>query len=217
MKHIVAQGECLASIAKKYGFLDWQVIYNDSQNVSLRQTRPNPNVLCPGDEVFIPDKKLKEENCGSGQTLSFTLSTKSGKTFLRIILQNPDGSLLNNTKYALNVDNEIFEGTTNSDGLIEQEILADAESGELSVWSDPEDDSPITCELAIGHLDPVDEVSGVKSRLNNLGFTCGSEDDSIDQLTRTALKEFQKAFGLNVTGDIDGSTKAKLVELHDNN
>lgn len=54
--HTVAQGDTLISIAHQYGFCDWKTIYFDGSNSELREQRPDPMVLAPGDEVHIPDK-----------------------------------------------------------------------------------------------------------------------------------------------------------------
>src|SRR4249920_494288 len=53
--HTVLQGECLSSIAHDFGFGDWHVIYDHPQNASFKTKRPNPNLIYPGDELFIPD------------------------------------------------------------------------------------------------------------------------------------------------------------------
>ncbi len=213
MKHIVAQGECLASIAKQYGFPDWKLIYDDAQNAALRRKRPNPNILFPGDEVFIPDKKVKDESAGANQTLTFQTTAKPQATFLRVVLQTADGDPIKDAEYSLKAGEEIFDGTTKRDGLIEQEIPADAETGELTVSLDGEESA--TYELAIGHLDPVDEISGVKARLSNLGYDCGPDDDSLNEETKRALKAFQASVGLPSSGAIDAATKSKLEALHD--
>ena len=43
--HKVEPGECLSSIAEKYGFHQWKTVYDASENADLRTRRPNPNVL----------------------------------------------------------------------------------------------------------------------------------------------------------------------------
>ena len=57
--HVVEQGECLSSLTQLYGFSDYRQIYYHPNNSELRRKRPNPNVLYPGDEVFIAAKELK--------------------------------------------------------------------------------------------------------------------------------------------------------------
>ena len=56
--HEVKQGECLSSIARRFGFRDWKKIYQHPMNADLRQKRPNPNVLHPGDRIFISEDRL---------------------------------------------------------------------------------------------------------------------------------------------------------------
>ena len=69
--HIVKQGESVAGIAKKYGFSNWLTIYNHADNAELKQKRPNPNVLYPGDKVVIPEKTVKEESGATEQRHRF--------------------------------------------------------------------------------------------------------------------------------------------------
>ncbi len=68
MIHVVQQGECLSSITKCYGFADWRDIYNRPQNAPFRAKRPNPNIIYPKDEVFIPDKRDAARVCATDTT-----------------------------------------------------------------------------------------------------------------------------------------------------
>ena len=52
--HIVARGESLDSIARKYGIKHWSFIYNARINAPLRHKRPRPDQIKPGDTVIIP-------------------------------------------------------------------------------------------------------------------------------------------------------------------
>lgn len=217
IEHKVKQGECLSSIAKKYGLADWRIIYDYPQNAEFKRKRPNPNLICPGDKIFIPDKKLKEEGGGTENRHKFRVQVS--KTFLRLIIQAEDGKPLSGKQYELHVEKlEIpYEGTIGGDGLIEQEIPADAEEGKLTVWmgENTDDEDSYTCMLKIGHLDPIDEISGVQARLNNLGFHCGPVDGILGLKVKEGLKSFQAKIGLEPTGEINDETKNKLRERHD--
>ncbi|MGZ8375720.1 MAG: hypothetical protein ACXWZS_02550 [Gemmatirosa sp.] len=50
----MAPGESLATIATKYGVVNWQVIYGAPCNAELRKRRPNATLIQPGDRVLIP-------------------------------------------------------------------------------------------------------------------------------------------------------------------
>jgi N-acetylmuramoyl-L-alanine amidase len=88
IRHIVQQGECVSSIAEDYGFF-WQTIWNHPENSALKQARGEPNVLEPGDEVVIPDKTLKEQNCPSDQRHSFRRKGTPAKLRLRLLTPAP--------------------------------------------------------------------------------------------------------------------------------
>jgi len=70
-------------------------------------------------------------------------------------------------------------------------------------------------DLELGRLDPVDKISGVQARLNNLGFDCGRVDGVMNTETKEALQAFQVTVGLPPTGELDSATKAKLYEGHE--
>lgn len=52
--HIVKKGEYLVLIAKNHGIADWHEIYNHPMNAAFKKKRPDPNLIYPGDELFIP-------------------------------------------------------------------------------------------------------------------------------------------------------------------
>lgn len=52
--YTVRRGDTLSGIARQYHITNWQTIYNDPQNAAFRRLRPNPNIIQPGDQVYVP-------------------------------------------------------------------------------------------------------------------------------------------------------------------
>ncbi|MDR3701688.1 MAG: peptidoglycan-binding protein [Candidatus Sulfopaludibacter sp.] len=212
--YIVQDGDCLASIAKQAGFADWHTIYDDSHNADFRKLRPDPNVICPGDQLFIPDKDVKTDSKGTDTASTFQLAAK--KTFLKVRLKDEKGAAFSGKKFSLKIGGKVTEGVTGADGLVQQEIAADTRTGQLTVFLDDDTTKPgFIWDLKVGGLDPVDTDKGVQARLNNLGFFCGTVDGVIGPKTKAALSGFQSKNGLTVSGDADSATRDKLRQLHD--
>jgi N-acetylmuramoyl-L-alanine amidase len=209
-KHIVAQGECLTSIAFKYGFSDYKTIYNDPGNAPLRTKRPDPNLLFPGDEIVIPDIKPNPKSLDTGASHKFVVKTPQRK--LKIKLQSSPDEALGNAPYRLLVGGQPFEGQTDGDGVLEQLIPANAMEGWLHLGA-------TVVQLRIGALNPMentpdDGVSGVQARLTNLGYDVGPADGALGPRTEAAIAAFQKANDLEPTGKIDGDLRDALKKAY---
>jgi LysM domain len=89
--HTVVQGEHLSSIARKYGFSSYKTIWDHGQNAELKKKRQNPNVIFPGDLLFIPDKGEKEESRSTEKRHHFKLKAEKPKLrlFLEDLLKSP--------------------------------------------------------------------------------------------------------------------------------
>ena len=211
--HRVRQGEDINSIARQYGFGDWHRIYDHPDNASLRELRPNPFVLQPGDRVNIPEVESREESGSTDASHRFRI--RSEPTALRIMLEDEEGEPLANMEYSLVIGEQTFEGTTDGDGLLEEEISADASEGELTVTLDEERGNvEFVWPIMIGNLDPVEEISGVQARLNNLGYNCGEVNGELNSRTQEALSNFQRQHDLTVSGETDDETREALQQEH---
>lgn len=209
--HTVRQGECLSRIALRYGFTDWRVVYDHAENAEFRRKRPDPNIIYPGDRLFVPDRQPKSEPCATGRLHRFQLSVP--KKLLRLAVEDLAGERRANAPYVLVVEGTTYEGTTDADGVVEQTVPVNAESGTLQVGA-------LHWPLKIGHLNPLDEapdegISGIQARLRNLGYDPGPVDHVLGRRTRAAIRAFQRD---NPPLDVDGicgpETRAKLVERH---
>lgn len=209
--HTVKQGEHLSKIALQYGFPDYRKIWDHPENAPLKQKRQNPNVLFPGDRLYIPDKQEKIESGATGQRHRFRLTLQPLK--LRIVVKDLNDQPVTNTSCQLHIEGEIYKLTTDSQGLIEQEIPRIAERGKLTI-QDPENAMDMEVPIQIGHLDPVEEVSGQVARLNNLGYKAGKLESPDPEQLRSAIEEFQCDHGLAVDGICGPQTQAKLKEIH---
>jgi N-acetylmuramoyl-L-alanine amidase len=213
----VQQGDCLSSIAEKFGFPDYRTIYQDGANADFRSKRANPNIIFPGDLLIIPDRHEKDVSCATDEHHRFV--TRLPKVLLRLCLQDDLHEPYRSKRYRLKVGNDVREGNTDGDGMVEQRIPADATGGEITIF--PVDDDPAdpgyTFPLDLGHLDPIDETSGIDGRLVNLGF--GPADQNGIELSEEdraeAIRAFQQWFGVEVTGEADETTQEKLRLLHD--
>ena len=212
-QYTVRQGDCLSSIADIWGFADYTEIYQHAENTGFRDKRPNPNIIFPGDVLVIPDRNTKEVPCATDRRHTFVMTQP--KVLLRLCLQDDLHQPYADTRYLIRIGKQTIEGTTDGNGLLEHRIPARAASGEITIY--PTEDDPYTFPLNLGHLDPVDEDAGVDGRLINLGF--GPPDQDSGELSeedrREALRLFQQRYGLEVTGEPDDTTRAKLREIHD--
>lgn len=182
-----------------------------SPNAALRKKRDNPHVLFPGDELFIPDKEERQE-AGTTETIH-RFRLRAQPLTLRLALKDFDHQPLANIPCELHVEGAVHQLTTDSAGRIQQPISTKAESAVL-VFKDPLVPFPLGIPLKIGHLDPVEELSGQEGRLNNLGYHAGALDDPIDDRFRFAVQEFQCDHGLQVDGLCGPHTQAKLKDVH---
>jgi Putative peptidoglycan binding domain len=209
-----AQGECLSSIAGKYRFADWRTIYNHPQNTGLRQKRPNPNIIYPGDEIWIPDLDPGEKSAPTDLKHRYVLK-KEEQVRIRIRVQDQRGLPFAGKQYTLEIEDSTYEGTTGPDGLIEAEIPHTASTGALTVRLEDDEYDDCTWHLDLGSLDPIEEVSGVQGRLNNLGYICGPVDGIAGPRTKDAVMAFQAQAGLSASGTIDKLLREKLLNVYD--
>lgn len=203
--HIVQQGECLASTAAACG-LSWKTVWNHPQNRELRTSRRDPNVLLPGDRVHIPGKQAREQPAATDRRHRFVRMGVPSVLRLRIL----DGRQPRaHEDYILELDGRVHQGKTDADGKIEHPIPPGATHGTLILGRDGE-----RYPLALGHIDPIDATTGIKARLNNLGYACGAVDDEWDEQARAALRRFQKDHDLDETGDCNQATRDRLKEAY---
>jgi len=175
--YTVVQGDHLSKIAKEHGFPDYHVIWDDPNNAELKQMRQNPNVLFPGDQVFVPDKEDKEESGNTEKRHTFQVDKEPLK--LRLVLEDAFEKPIANAKCALTVDGQVSQPTTDGNGKIEVDIPSNAQSATLVIRSDETSFQNIPIPIPIGNLDPGDQLSGQISRLNNLGYFAGNLDGTL--------------------------------------
>jgi len=243
-EHKVRQGECISSIAGKYGHFP-ETIWNDPANAQLKSKREDePNILYAGDVVVIPDKRLKEESGATderhrfvkkGVPVQFRLrlmersveeqigkhqsSPLSGPPPRDLVAADPDTDEANEEEkpradvpYILKIDGDIFEGKTDSNGMIECSIAPKAKQGRLTLNPGTPEEEVI--RLRLGSTNPLNKLSGARQRLLNLGYECAADSEQMTPDLRSALEDFQEACGLPVTGEVDTATKNKLLEIH---
>ena len=209
--YTVQQGDYLAKIAKAHGFHHWKDLYFHPSNAEFRAKRPDPNVIYPGDEIVIPGARGIPVATGRDHTIPIE---RPGNV-LRLNVGSLSGrEPLAAQRYTLTVGERTYESRIPESGVIEHWIPTDAETAELAVHFASADQASQTWDLKIGHLDPVNTVSGIQGRLNNLGFSAGPVDGDAGPLTEAAVKRFQTRHGLVVDGIAGPITQRTLQSLH---
>jgi N-acetylmuramoyl-L-alanine amidase len=209
-RHIVKQGECLSSIAYDYGFSDPVDIYGHADNADLRRKRPDPNLLYPGDEVAIPDRKKKTLVLPTGARHRIVITLPKRKVSVRVL--NAQGEPSANQPFTVEADGEPFKGQTDDKGIATHLLPANVKSAVLCINGG-------RMVLDLGHLNPLDAaedegVSGAQARLKNLGYLPGAIDGQLGPKTAAALGAFQRDRELDETGDLNQETLRALKEGH---
>lgn len=201
------QGECISSIAFRHGFFP-DTIWNHPDNAELKRLRRDPNVLLAGDVVQVPDLRPKEVDAATEECHRFRRKGVPEK--LRIKIEDEAGEPIANAPYEITIDGKHRRGTTDADGWVIESIPPDAQGGTLVVGKEGEEQEH---ELNLGHLDPIEELTGVQARLKNLGYGC-AVDGQLSEQTREAIKKFQLERSLDATGEPNDATRERLQKEH---
>jgi len=200
----VRQGECITNISIKHGFIP-ETLWNDPANAQLKENRRNHNILYPGDQVTIPELRLKEEQGGTGSRHRFR--RKGMPVYLQLQLRKDNGDPLANERFVLRVEGQIREGTTDEEGRLREPIPPQAMAGVLTIRNRD-------FKIRIGHLNPAEYNSGIRSRLNNLGYSAGAGGEELNSDLRHGIEAFQETQGLSKTGQIDEAMRSTLMASH---
>lgn len=203
--HAVEQGEHVTRIARLHGFGQWSRVWEEAGNAQIRAGRPNPHVLYPGDEVHVPARIDKQHGCQSSRRHRFRGEVQ--RVFLRAVVLDINSRPVQNTPLELQVDAPVLPTSTDSKGILELEISPVAESGRLALGT-------LEIPVQVGHLDPVEELSGYMARLNNLGYDAGDPAAVDSNQLQSAIEEFQCDNGLQVDGNCGPVTQARIKAVH---
>ncbi len=242
-EYIVQQGDCTSSLAGKSG-LFWETIWNHPQNAELKSKRKDPNILVPGDKIFIPEKELKQVDCASDQKHRF--KRKGVPVILRLrLMHKPDSPQQKQQARRPPSYPPPKDGTeqlpqeqsdptqeepwtnvryvTEIDGNLTEgrtgnegiiEVIIPPAAQSGRLMIEPGTPHESVIPLQLGHLNPTSMVSGVKQRLSNLGISCGDFSEEETEAFAAAVRIFQAQNGLEETGEMNDQTRQKLQEIH---
>lgn len=205
--YVVKQGDCLETIAPRYGWTA-QALWDAPENAALAEERGDLNCLQPGDRLEIPTPRQREESVPTDGKGRFRISRPRSRLRVRLLMGNDPRA---GEAYRLEYDTgEQHEGSTDGDGWVDQPLPLATRQATLYLCDDQE-----VHELAVGSLDPPTSTTGAQARLANLGHYFGEVDDTLGPATQAALRRFQAARGLDVTGELDDATADALRSDHD--
>jgi len=204
---VVGSEDCMMSISRKHGFF-WETVWKHPDNAELKRTRRAPRVLLSGDRVTIPEKEMGEELGGTEERHRFRRKGVPAKVRLRL---QKDGAPRSDEPWWADIDGALKEGLTDDQGLVEITIPNEARSGWLRGGTGEDEEQ---FELHLGKLDPINSVSGVRMRLNNLGYSAGEEGDEWTRQAESAVREFQRMNGFEPTGVPDQQVLDQLLKVH---
>lgn len=209
----IAAGDCLAKVAYELGYAQ-DTIWNFGSNESLRNLRKNRYILEAGDVLQIPPRRLKRIPASTGNL--YVVQLVDVPEILKIRFVTFSLGPRANVDYLLHIESASGapvpdrKGTTNSDGFLIESIPPDAIRAE--VWFGTGKLREVY-PVDLGRVDPLDSIGGLQGRLRNLSYLAEFRPGELDENTREALRRFQADNRLDVTGEPDAATRAKLEEI----
>jgi len=150
--------------------------------------------LEPSKESFKPSEEESDSDSDSSQ------ETTNGNTH-QIQLCGENGKPLGGEPYTIRVDGQTIEGTTDRDGWTEIFEIDGADTVKIE-----NDDTIYTIELK----EPSNKIEKAQSMLNALGYKSGAVNGKLDDATKNAIRAFQRAHYLEITGELNEVTMQQL-------
>lgn len=210
--HTVKQGENLGKIARQYKIGDWKEIYLHPSNADFRKKRPNPNIICPGDALFIPEQKSQRVTVRTGAGHRFVVCRAYEELKLRLV--DDEGNLLANLKTRFDLGAGPQTAITDSRGMLTIQV-DDPELQELRLELFADEDTETAShhyDIKLSHLDAADTLAGLQGRLNALGYDCGVVDGIYGNQTKAGIMSYQQHKGMTVDGQASAAIYAAVAK-----
>ncbi len=211
--YVIRQGDYITKLGHTMGF-DALSVWNDPKNAGLRDRRPDPDMLHPGDLLWVPDapdhRKLSVKAGGSNR-----YAAHIPKKPIDLKIQIGGEALPKEPYMILGLGPEPVVGETDERGHLVTKV--DVSVREIEVILTRKER---TLRLRIGDLDPVDTLAGLRKRLLHLGYYqptkvgIENQDATDGDALVSALKAFQAHEKLAVTGKLDEDTRKALHGAH---
>ena len=207
--YVIRQGDYLQKLAFAHGF-DEEAVWNDPKNAALKDTRKDPNLLLPGDVIHFPRSTREGQPLSKGTTNTY--KAKVPTTKVHFTFEDAKGPLAGEA-YVIEGLGAPLEGTADGTGKVE--IEAPVHVREVRVTFKKKG---LIFPVFIGDMDPIDEPSGVRQRLQHLGYLQPAPDALSEEAAAhrdtEAITAFQRDKGLSPTGTIDDATRSALDAAH---
>jgi hypothetical protein len=213
MPYVVKQGDYVQKLAFVQGF-DAFKVWNDPKNADLKQSRPDPNVLAPGDVIQIPTAKKEGQPISKGTTNLYSVNIPKAKVGL--VFRDGDQPLANEPAEVSGLgdpDPSVPPLTTDGGGKLSLDVPVTVREFFVSF---PKKEG-LSMHFYLGDVDPVSQGTGVTQRLVNLGYLPAYFDDDPDRaadLVKKAVAAFQAENGMDPTGEVDDATQKALQGAH---
>jgi outer membrane protein OmpA-like peptidoglycan-associated protein len=162
-----------------------------------------------GAEVILDECYLIED--GKPPVTGGTAPSPSPTQTLKLKLLDQNFSPRPGVPYRLLAEfPQVWEGDSDPDGLIIADIPAALTSIRLIV-------DECESEVKLVSISDIGQITGVQTRLNNLGYNAGAVDGTMTDQTKAALLQFRMNRGLGDPGTgelLDDATRKSLVDAH---
>lgn len=207
--YVVRQGDYVQKLAFAHGF-DEDKVWNDPKNAALKDQRKDPNLLLPGDVIHFPRAKREGQPIAKGTTNTY--KAKVPTTKVHFTFEDAKGPLAGEA-YVIEGLGAPVEGTADGTGKVEIEAPVHVREVRITFTK-----RGLIFPVSIGDMDPIDELSGVRQRLQHLGYLQpapdGFSEEAAAHRDQEAITAFQRTKGLPPTGLLDDATRSALDEAH---
>ena len=220
--YVVRQGDYLAKLAYTHGF-DVMDVWQHVKNEQLRTLRADPNILYPGDILYIPTQRTSPNAVAKQASQTYVAAVPTVRVSVELV---EDERVLANERCEVSglpgtaADNPMH-CTTDGEGLLSLDVPVTAREVEVYVPA-----QHTTYQLMVGDMDPENEASGLAKRLRNLDYL---EDDlhviedepppshpevHFAEALEEAVAAFRQQHGHTANSAIDDAVRDTIVKEH---
>ena len=210
--YIVRQGDHLARLAYVHGF-DANEVWSHESNAELRVMGRTPEILNPGDILYLPVKPKEGLAFSAGTSNRYRAQVPTVK--VSMAFKDADRVLADEPYEVHGLGTDGSSGQpearkTDGNGKVELELPVTTR--EVTIIFPNQN---IAYEVRVGDMDPASEISGVQKRLENLGYLPRDRESASEAAyMQGAIAQFQKEHGLSPTGTLDENTSKLLKDEH---